>query len=109
MGPKHVEIRQYINKIEIVTSVGFYSIFYSISLYYINRLVFIAETECVYCAVRTGSLNIIRVAKEQHSALFDCYCRFQQNWATCCTHNDTVAVLTGFFFVSVPCLNFVIP
>ena len=26
MGPKHVEIRQYINKIEIVTSVGFYSI-----------------------------------------------------------------------------------
>jgi len=24
--PKHVEIRQYINKIEIVTSVGFYSI-----------------------------------------------------------------------------------
>ena len=28
VGPKHVEIRQYINKIEIVTSVGFYSIFY---------------------------------------------------------------------------------
>jgi len=26
LGPKHVEIRQYINKIEIVTSVGFYSI-----------------------------------------------------------------------------------
>ena len=26
VGPKHVEIRQYINKIEIVTSVGFYSI-----------------------------------------------------------------------------------
>ena len=25
VGPKHVEIRQYINKIEIVTSVGFYS------------------------------------------------------------------------------------
>ena len=24
--PKHVEIRQYINKIEIVTSLGFYSI-----------------------------------------------------------------------------------
>jgi hypothetical protein len=30
-----------------------------ISLYSINRLVFIAETECVYCAVRTGSLAII--------------------------------------------------
>jgi hypothetical protein len=27
VSPKHVEIRQYINKIEIVTSVGFYSIF----------------------------------------------------------------------------------
>jgi len=26
VGPKHVEIRQYINKIEIVTSVGFYTI-----------------------------------------------------------------------------------
>ena len=25
-GPKHVEIRHYMNKIEIVTSVGFYSI-----------------------------------------------------------------------------------
>ena len=28
-----------------------------ISLYSINWLVFIAETECVYCAVRTGSYN----------------------------------------------------
>ena len=26
VGPKHIEIRQYINKIEIVTSIGFYSI-----------------------------------------------------------------------------------
>ena len=30
----------------------------SISLYSINWLVFITETDCVYCAVRTGSLNI---------------------------------------------------
>ena len=30
-----------------------------ISLYNINRLVFITETESVYCVVRTGSLNII--------------------------------------------------
>ena len=30
-----------------------------ISLYNINLLVFITETECVYCAVRTGSLYII--------------------------------------------------
>ena len=33
VGPKHVEIRQYINKIEIVTSVGFHSI----SVIYIQR------------------------------------------------------------------------
>ena len=31
-----------------------------ISLYNINWLVFITETECVYCAVRTGSLYIIQ-------------------------------------------------
>ena len=30
-----------------------------ISLYSINCLVFVTETECVYCAVRTGSLYII--------------------------------------------------
>ena len=32
-----------------------------ISLYSINWLVFITETGCVYCAVRTGSLYIIQV------------------------------------------------
>jgi len=32
-----------------------------ISLYSINGLVFITETECVYCAVWTGSLYIIQV------------------------------------------------
>jgi hypothetical protein len=32
-----------------------------ISLYSINWLVFVTETECVYCAVRTGSLYIIQV------------------------------------------------
>ena len=32
-----------------------------ISLYSINWLVFITETECVYWAVRTGSLNMIQV------------------------------------------------
>jgi hypothetical protein len=32
-----------------------------ISLYSINWLVFITETEHVYCAVRTGSLNLIKV------------------------------------------------
>ena len=32
-----------------------------ISLYNINWLVCITETECVYCAVRTGSLNAVEV------------------------------------------------
>jgi len=32
-----------------------------ISLYNINWLVFITETECVYCALRTGYSNVIRV------------------------------------------------
>ena len=32
-----------------------------ISLYNINWLVFITQTQCVYCAVRTGSLNVIEV------------------------------------------------
>ena len=32
-----------------------------ISLYSVNWLVFITETECVYCAVRTGFLNIIHI------------------------------------------------
>jgi hypothetical protein len=31
----------------------------TVTLYSIKWLVFITETECVYCAVRTGSLNII--------------------------------------------------
>ena len=31
-----------------------------ISLYNINWLVFITQTQCVYCAVRTGSLNVIQ-------------------------------------------------
>ena len=32
-----------------------------ISLYSINWLVCITETECVYCAVRTGYLNVIEI------------------------------------------------
>jgi hypothetical protein len=32
-----------------------------ISLYSINRLIFITGTDCVYCAVRTGPWNIIQV------------------------------------------------
>ena len=41
-----------------------------ISLYSINWLVFITKTECVYCAVRTGSLYII--LRSAHS-VFMCF------------------------------------
>jgi len=42
-----------------------------ISLYSINCLVFITETECVYCAVRTGYLNID--LRSAHTAVFMCF------------------------------------
>ena len=32
-----------------------------VSLYSINWFVFMTETECVYCVVRTGYLNLIQV------------------------------------------------
>jgi hypothetical protein len=34
-----------------------------ISLYSVNWLVFITDTKCVYCAVRAGTLNILKVFK----------------------------------------------
>jgi hypothetical protein len=45
-----------------------------ISLYNINCLVFITETECVYCAVRTVSLGfrLILVFKEKYLQYFAC-------------------------------------
>jgi len=39
-----------------------------ISLHSINWLVFITDTECVYCAVRTGSLYVIQVNHSLHTA-----------------------------------------
>jgi hypothetical protein len=35
-----------------------------ISLYSINWLVFITETECAYCAVRTGSLSFMWICEQ---------------------------------------------
>ena len=43
-----------------------------ISLYSINWLVFITETECVYCAVRTGSLYII--LRSAHTVYLCVFC-----------------------------------
>jgi hypothetical protein len=47
-----------------------------ISLYDIIWLVIITEMECVYCAVRAGSLNIIQVDYHSTNALylFSCKC-----------------------------------
>ena len=49
-----------------------------ISLYSINWLVCITETECVYCAVRTGYLSInqvnyIKLLRSAHTAVFMCF------------------------------------
>ena len=46
-----------------------------ISLYYIKWLVFITETERVYCAVRTGSLYII--LRSAHTVYLCVLCRSQ--------------------------------
>jgi len=40
-----------------------------ISLYSINWLVCITERECVYCAVRTGSLYVIQVQLIHHCSM----------------------------------------
>ena len=55
VGPKHVEIRQYINKIEIVTSVGFYSIYSETYLFLMLRVV---TWRCFWC-VQSGGDNAV--------------------------------------------------
>jgi hypothetical protein len=43
-----------------------------ISHHNINLLVFITETECVYCAVRTGALNVIQVVLHCSTLISTC-------------------------------------
>ena len=78
-----------------------------ISLYSINWLVFITETECVYCAVRTGSLYIIlRSVHTVYLSLLPCMWIWEQtaiislysfNWLVFITETESVycAVRTG--------------
>ena len=47
------------NYIEFTCSVWLSEVTVPFALYVFSRLVFITETECVYCAVRIGSLYII--------------------------------------------------
>ena len=69
-----------------------------ISLYNINWLVCITETECVYCAVRTGSWNIVQVMCFvwiwEQTAIISLY---NINWLVCITERKCVycAVRTG--------------
>jgi len=69
-----------------------------ISLYSINWLVCITETESVYCAVRTGSLYIIQVMFfvwiSEQTAIISLY---NINWLVCITETECVycAVRTG--------------
>ena len=71
-----------------------------ISLYNINWLIFITETESVYCAVRTGSLYIIQVMCFvwiwEQTAIISLY---NINWLVCITETECVycAVRTGSF------------
>jgi hypothetical protein len=92
-----------------------------ISLYIINRLVCITETECVYCVVRTGSSYTARF--NIHSSTFCPHSIFRCsvwiweqtaiislyiiNWLVCITETECVycAVRTGsLYIIQVMCL-----
>jgi hypothetical protein len=72
-----------------------------ISLYSINWLVFITETECVYCEIRAGSLHII--LRPAHTAVFVCFVWISEQTAIISLHNinwmvfitDGVCLLRG--------------
>ena len=79
-----------------------------ISLYSINWLVFIIETECVYCAVRTGSLCII--LRSAHTVYFCFVWIWEQtaiislysiNWLVFITETECVycAVRAGSLYI----------
>jgi len=74
-----------------------------ISLYNINWLVFVTETVCVYCAVRTGYLNVTWVICFiwiwEQTAIISLY---SINWLVFITETECVycAVRTGYLNVS---------
>jgi hypothetical protein len=57
-----------------------------ISLYSVNGLVFITETECVYCAVRTGSLTFNNSTFCPHS-VFMCFVWISEQTAIISLYN----------------------
>ena len=86
-----------------------------ISLYSINWLVFITETECVYCAVRTGSLYTASLTFSNSTFcphnVFMCFVWIWEqtaiislcsiNWLVCITEKQCVycAVRTGSLYI----------
>ena len=75
-----------------------------ISLYSINWLVCITETECVYCAIRTEHLTLINSTFCQHS-VFMCFVwiweqtaiisLYNINWLVCITEAECVYFAVG--------------
>jgi len=86
-----------------------------ISLYSINWLVFITETECVYCAVRTGSLYTASLTFSNSTfcphSVFMCFVwiwkqiaiisLYNINWLVCITETESVycAVRTECLYI----------
>ena len=70
-----------------------------ISLYSINWLVCITETECVYCAVRTGYLNVLWVICFiwiwEQTAIISLY---STNWLVCITETECLLRGTDWVF-----------
>ena len=80
-----------------------------ISLYSINWLVCITETECVYCAVRTGSLYIIQYRQFNiqqfyvlpHTAVFMCFVWISEQTAIISLYsNDWLVCITETVFTA---------
>jgi hypothetical protein len=69
----------------------------TISLYSINWLVFITETECVYCAVRTGYLYIVQVYVKIRVLPTQCIYVFCVHLRTNSDYFPIQHQLTGFY------------
>ena len=69
-----------------------------ISLYSINWLVFITETECVYCAVRTGLQNMFRVYFSPHGFKLPS----ERNEGTVCLYDSCYLIYSTYCACFIP-------
>ena len=84
-----------------------------ISLYNINWLVFVTETESVYCAVQTECLNTI--PRSAHTAVFMCFVWISEqtaiislysiNWLVFVTETESVYCAVRTVFSYIICIN----